>query len=319
MALTTGNMDHLIRSELWSAQLKEILEDELDAQRWVKFMNDFPDGDLFTIPSLGQAAVQDITENQPVKYEALDQGEFNFQITEYIGSAHYITRKALQDSFYGQRVLSEFVPKERRAMMERLETDILATAGPSASQGGGQTADDTNSIDGFEHRFVASGTNEIMSVADFSKAKLSLKKANVPMSNLVAIVDPTVAYHLETSSNFVTFDSNPRWEGIVADSLTSGMRFVRNVYGFDVYESNYLDEANETISAVTTTAGVQNLFFSAEQSVVPFMGAFRQMPRVDSEFNKDLQREEYMTTMRYGLKLFRPENMVCILSDTDQV
>lgn len=319
MALTTGNMDHLIRSELWSRQLKEILLDELNSTRWVDFITEFPDGDTFTIPSVGPASVQDIRENQNPKYEALDQGEFNFQITEYLGSAHYITRKALQDSFYGQRVLSSFVPKERRALMERLETDILATPGPSAQQGGGQTANDLNAIDGFNHRFVASGTNEIMDPTDFSKAKLSLKKANVPMTNMIAIVDPTVGYALETSNNFVIFDQNPKWEGIVATGLTSGMRFIRNVMGFDVYESNYLDDANETIDGLTTAAGKQNLFFSAEQSVLPLMGAFRQAPKVDSEFNKDLQREEYITTMRYGLKLYRPENMVCVLSDTDQV
>ena len=97
------------------------------------------------------------------------------------------------------------------------------------------------------------------------------------------------------------------------------MRFIRNIYGFDVYESNYLPDANETISGVTTTAGKANIFFSASQEVLPFVGAWRQMPIVDSEFNKDLQREEYLTTARYGLKVYRPENLVVVLTDTDQV
>jgi hypothetical protein len=72
-------------------------------------------------------------------------------------------------------------------------------------------------------------------------------------------------------------------------------------------------------SAGTAAAGVNNLFFSAAQDVVPFIGSMRQPPKVDSEYNKDLQREEYVTTMRYGMKLFRPENLVVVLSDTDQV
>ena len=53
--------------------------------------------------------------------------------------------------------------------------------------------------------------------------------------------------------------------------------------------------------------------------VLPFVGAWRQMPTVESEYNKDRQREEYLTTARYGLKLFRPENLVVVGSDTDQV
>jgi hypothetical protein len=49
------------------------------------------------------------------------------------------------------------------------------------------------------------------------------------------------------------------------------------------------------------------------------VGSVRQAPRVDSEFNKDFQREEYVTTCRYGLKLYRPENVVVVVTDTDQV
>jgi hypothetical protein len=45
------------------------------------------------------------------------------------------------------------------------------------------------------------------------------------------------------------------------------------------------------------------------------MGAWRQMPEVDSEYNKDEQREEYVTTARYGVKLYRPEGLVVCLSD----
>ena len=95
--------------------------------------------------------------------------------------------------------------------------------------------------------------------------------------------------------------------------------FVRNVFGFDVYESNYLATANETIGGKTTTSGKANLFFSADSSVVPFIGAWRQMPTVYSEFNKDQQREEYLTVSRYGLDLYRDENLVVVLSDDDQV
>ena len=48
--MTTANMDRLTRSELWSNQLKDVLEDELGAQKWVDWMTEFPDGNTFTIP-----------------------------------------------------------------------------------------------------------------------------------------------------------------------------------------------------------------------------------------------------------------------------
>jgi len=97
------------------------------------------------------------------------------------------------------------------------------------------------------------------------------------------------------------------------------------VYGFDVYESNYVvDGLGETINgdvnnSVSVTNAAQNLFFSADPTVLPIVGAWRQLPEVDAEYNKDFQREEYVTTARWGLKLFRPENMVCALTDTTAV
>jgi hypothetical protein len=124
----------------------------------------------------------------------------------------------------------------------------------------------------------------------------------------------------------VNVSNNPRWEGIISSGMSTGMRFVKNIYGFDTYVSQNLkvNSGSESItpsggSAGTAAAGVNNLFFSAAQDVVPFIGSMRQPPKVDSEYNKDLQREEYVTTMRYGMKLFRPENLVVVLSDTDQV
>jgi hypothetical protein len=99
------------------------------------------------------------------------------------------------------------------------------------------------------------------------------------------------------------------------------MQFRFNIYGWDVYISQNLKAlaASETINSVTAASGVCNLFFSADSAALPIIGAVRQSPKVDSEFNKDLQREEYVTTCRYDFKLFRPENMIVVISDNDQV
>lgn len=314
---TTANTTVLTRSEVWSSQLKEVLMDELSAQGWVNWLSEFPDGDQFTIPSIGEATIRDYVEDTDIVFDSLDTGEFAFTITEYVSAGTYITEKARQDLFYASQLEGAFVSKQARALAEKIETDILALAGGGAS--GGQTASDTNSINGAEHRFIGTGTNETMAVADFAKALFALKKANVPSSSLVAIVDPSVEYELNTLTNIVNVSNNPRWEGIVTTGIGSGMVFTRNIFGFDVYVSNYLPTANETIT-LTTAAGKANIFFSAASSeILPFMGAMRQMPKVDGDYNMHKQREEYVTTARYGLKVYRPENLVCVLTDTDQV
>ena len=320
MSMTTGNTGHLRRSNLWSSQLKDVLEDELSAQAWVRWLTDFPDGDTFNVPSIGDLPVRNYAEDTPVVYDAMDTGNFTFTIGHYVSSGTYITKKAMQDGYYMNELVSSFVPKQARAIMEKLETDILALAAGGAS--GGQTASNTNAINGAAHRWVGSGTSEAIAVADFARALHSLKKANVPDVNLVAIVDPSVEYTLNTLTNLVNVSNNPMWEGVITSGLATGRRFVKNIFGFDVYTSNYLPKnQNETINAgtsLTTAAGVANIFFSASGSdLLPFLGAWRQMPTVDSEYNKDFQREEYVTTARYGLKVYRPENLVVVLTDTD--
>lgn len=311
---TTSNTDQLTRSELWSNQLKEVLMDELQAQKYVNWLSEFPDGDTFTIPSIGQATVSNYVENEPVVYSAMDTGEFQFTIGNYLSSATYITKKAKQNMFYMNQLVSGFVPKQARAIMEHVETTILALE----SQ---QTASNLNTINGGNHRFVAAGTSQAITLADFARAMYALKKANVPQRNMIGIVDPSVEFTLSTLSNLVNVSNNPKWEGIVADGIASDMKFSKNVYGFDLYVSNYLASGKtETINSVTvTTYGVANLFFSATSDILPFIGAWRQMPEVDPEYNKDFQREEFVTTARYGVKLYRPENLVVCLSATNVV
>lgn len=311
---SVANDQHLIRSNIWSPMLKEVLEDELLGLRYVKMLEGFPDGTTFNIPSIGQAEVYDYVEGQAVGYTGMDTGNFTFTITDYKASGTYITNQYKQDTFYLNEIVSSFVPKQHRALMKAMEIDIL-DVGPN-----GQTASDLNAINGGNHRWVGSGTNEAISPQDFALARYALAKANVPLTNLVAIVDPSVEYTLSTMTNLVNVSNNKAWEGIVRDGMSTGMRFRMNIYGFDVYVcQNLKNSIAETIDGRTTTVGVANLFFSAAPDVLPFVGAIRQAPKVDSEYNKDLQREEYVTTCRYGFKLYRPENLCVVITDTNVV
>lgn len=309
MSFATNNTDHIIRANLWSSDLKDVLEDQLFGMQFVNMITDFPDGDTMNIPSIGSAEVLDYEEGQAIRYTGMDTGNFTFSITDYKASGVYVTNKMKQDSYVMSQIISQFVPKQNRAIMSAIEADIMAL-GPEA-----QTSANLNNINGFAHRFVASGSGQALTIADFARAKLSLDKANVPQTGRVAIVDPVTEYHLATIANLVGLDANPMYEGIVNTGLATGMRFIRNIFGFDVYVSNYLKNGiTETIDSVSVTSGVANLFFSAAPDVAPFVGSLRQPPKVDSAYNHNLQRDEYVTTCRYGFKLFRPENMVVVLT-----
>jgi hypothetical protein len=312
---------NLVRAELWSDSLKDVLQDVLMGQHmFVNWMTNFPDGTTFTIPSLGELPMREVSEGQDVVYDAIDTGEFQFTINHYVESATYITDKAKQDSYYANQLIAAFEPKMRRAIEENLETNILALASS-------QTAANANSINGASHRFVATGsTNTVLSLEDFAYAKYALDKANTTRAR-VAVVDPSQEYVFNTMTNLVNVSNNPQFEGLINSGFvnqTTGMKFIKNVYGFDVYVSNYLDtiSGTEAINAdnrgsVTSPSGaVQNLFMSIGADETPFRGAWRQMLQVEFERNKDKRRDEYVMNGRYGLKLYRPEALVVALSST---
>lgn len=310
----TSNNDHLIRSALWSKDIKDVLLADLMGLKFVRMLQDFPDGSTINIPSIGQMDSLDYVEGQPVRYTAMDTGNFQFSINQYKSSATYITNQMKQDSFYMSELTSSFVPKQARALATAMEADMFAKCNA------GQTGGDPNLWNSARHRFVGAGAANTISVIDFAKANYALDKAYVPTQNRIAVVDPSCEYTLSTLTNIVNVSNNPTWEGVITSGLTSGMRFIKSIYGFDVYVSHFLpNNLSETVSGTAITNGVANLFFSGASDVVPLVGQVRQAPKVDSEYNKDLQRDEYVTTCRWGMKLFRPENMVIALTDTTQV
>lgn len=311
-----ANTNYLTRSQVWSRQLKQLLLDDLYAQRFVRVLGDFPDGYTINIPSIGEAQQADYVEGAAIKYNAMDTGNFQFSFDQYKYSANAISEKFKRDSFYSQDVIAAFVPRQHRVLMEGYETRVFAVGNA------GQTAGSVNAINGADHRWVGSGANNGISINDFARAQYALRKANVPLNNLCAILDPSTVYTLQTQTNVMNLLSpNPKWQSIVNENLATGFSFQFSLYGFDIYVSNYLPTiSSETISSTTVTNGVCNYLFSATPGdTQPWIGAFRQMPTVYSEFNKDLQQEEYLTITEYGIKLYRPENFVNIITATGVV
>lgn len=304
--------DHLVRTELWSSELKDILQEQLMGTKYVRMLNGFPDGNQFNIPSVGELPMREVAENTPVTYDSMDTGEFTFSIDRYVEAATFITDKAKQDSYYSQQLIGMFPTKMRRALDENLEGSVFALANT-------QTVDDTNTINGAAHRFVASGSsNTVLSLDDFAKAKYALDKAQAGGTR-VAIIDPSQEYVFNTLVGAQAFTNNPAFGGIVNGGFVNevtGMRFIRNIFGFDVYVSNFLaTPTDSTIDSVSVPASpVTNIFMSVGGDLTPFVGAYRQLPRVEYERNKDMRRDEYVMNARFGLKLYRPECLVGVIT-----
>lgn len=70
---STLNNEHLIRSQLWSSQIKEFLEDDLFATGYIDWITEFGDGDTLNIPSIGQMEARDYEEGQAVTYTGMDK------------------------------------------------------------------------------------------------------------------------------------------------------------------------------------------------------------------------------------------------------
>jgi hypothetical protein len=311
---TTSNSDSIIRSELWQVQLEEILHENLMGVPFVRQV-DFPDGTAFTMPSIGTPLVRDLPESAEVTFDALDTGETTITMNAPIIAANSLSQVLMEDSMWAAEAVASIPVEQAQAIMERFETDTLALA---MQQFGG--VDDENLINGVAHRKIASGTNEVIATTDFAFAGFSLKKAKIARKNLIAIVDPSVAFTLETLSNLSNVSNNARWEGIIETGIEQNFRFIRNIYGFDVFESNMLPTMNETIDGKTTTAGKANIFTSlARPSIAPFVLAWRRKPLLVSEWNNKKKQTEIDTTARWGSGLVRDENLVVIGSDTDQV
>lgn len=316
MTDTTANSEHLRRSEVWSTELKDTLEETLMGWRWVKTLTDFPDGDQFTIPSIGDLTTDDYVEDGEVTLRPMDTGEYTFAIDQYISSGTYITKKNQQDGFYMAEVEASFVPKQQRAIERHVEETTLA-AGDNL-----HTANDAVVINTASHRY-SGGNSGKLEFADFAYAAYALDKANVPAQGRVAIVDPSVAYETNILTNIVGLSNdNMRWDNIVEEGINTDLTFMKNIYGFDVYLSNFLpditdnalnDRTGSNPVDYSSTNGKASYFFSAIPDLLPWVGAWRQAPEVDYMYVPTKQRHEYITTARYGVKgRYRDENMVMV-------
>ena len=309
MALDTVNNSTLVRDNLWANEIKDVLQEELMLDKHIRWITEFPDGDTLNIPTLSEMTVRNYSEGAQITLDDPTTGNFTLTIDKYYQSGFKIPEKFRHDSFYVAQAESNFVGKLTRALMEQKESDV-------ANIQDSQTNSDPNTINGVDHRYCAVGTAEAITLADFQKAKLSLDKAKNMRGGRVAYVDPSATYELQQISNVIQQDvygSNAH----IKQGM-NGTTFVGRFAGFDLYESLFLDQAPETIVAtgvgsgsVTTATGYANMFLGEDT----FVGAMRAMPDMNSWYDENTRSDVHHVTTRYGLKLFRPESLVVVLTD----
>lgn len=310
-----------IREKIYNAALRSLLEPELMAQNFVDMVQGFTDGEIFTDIEIGNAAVRDYEEGNDIVLEGLDMGSREFRINRYKQSGHYITEKFTQDSFVSAKIASVVPGKEARAIAAHIEQDILDQMNKLAI---------ATAVEGIAHRWVsgydaASQTtvSGSLTISDFAMAATALHKCNY-FGPMVAIIPAFMEYAITQNPSFQgALNHQPMYEKIVRDGALSGTRFAFNIFGFDVYVSNFTpviasETANDLagVSKTATNCGVA-LFFANIPDYRPVRMAWRMMPKFEGAWNMYKRREEFVTICRYGLGEGEANNVCAVIVKQD--
>ena len=305
-----------VEAEIQSEFIYRNLHDGLLPSAFWRDVSEFNRGDSIRIPTIGEAQVQELEEDAPFIYNPIESGAVYLQITDFIGDAYYVTDVMRQDGTNVDALQEARASEGTRAIQEYFETRSFATLNA------GQTATDLNAVNGFAHRFVASGSTATIELADLILTRLAFDKAQVPQMGRVGFVDPVVAATLESKfQGTYNVDSNPMLQEILEEGFAKEARFVMNIFGFMIFTSNRLPEiASETIDSVSVTGGVANIFMCvADDNTKPLMVAWRQQPTTEGERNKDRKRDEFVTSARMGFGVARKDTYVIILTSATAI
>ena len=231
MAHNTTNSSAVVEQEVYSRFIVENLHDGLLPDAWSRNVSDFGSGDQLNIPVIGSATIQDVAEEVPMTYNAIDTGRVNLSITDYVGDAWSVSDILRQDGYLVEGLMSERAKEATRALQESFETRFLAVANA------GQTDANANNINGFAHRIASAETDDTATIDHFRKMKLAFDKAKVPQGGRIAIVDPVVEAKLNSLFNMTAVTSgstyNTKFEGLVQSGFERDHRFVANIFGWE--------------------------------------------------------------------------------------
>lgn len=308
MSQNRANSTAFIEAEQYSAFILRNLEDGLLPGVMYRNVSDFGSGSTLRIKTVGTVTIQDGAEEVPFDYSPIESGEVTLTITDYVGDAWYVTDELREDGAQVEALMSARSQESTRAIQETFETRFLRRCNTS------QTNANANLINGFAHRIASAAVNNVATLNHFIDMKLAFDKANVPMAGRVAIVDPVVAATLDKLIS-IGRDVTPFGEQILQNGWAREHQFIMNLYGWNIITSNRLQTGSFSDGTTTVTNGVANVFMCvADDNTKPIMAAWRRMPKVEGERNKDLRRDEFVTSSRWGMGTQRVDTLGILIT-----
>lgn len=308
MSQNRGNSTAFIEAEQYSAFILRNLQDGLLPGSFYRNVSDFGSGTTLHIKTVGTVTIQDGAEEVPFDYTPIESGEVTLTITDYVGDAWYVTDELREDGAQVEALMSARSSESTRAIQEIFETRFLKKANTS------QTNAAANQVNGFAHRIASAETNNVISLNHFISMKLAFDKANVPMAGRIAVVDPVVAATLDKTVSLAR-DVTPFGQKILENGFDREHTFLMNLFGWNIITSNRLDTGTFSDGTTSVSNAVANVFMSvADDNTKPIMAAWRRMPKVEGERNKDLRRDEFVTSARWGFGTQRVDTLGIVIT-----
>ncbi len=313
MSQNRANTTAFIEAEQYSAFILRNLHDGLLPQTFTRDVSDFGSGTTLHIKSVGTVTIQDGAEEVPFNYSPIESGEVTMTINNYVGDAWYVTDELREDGAMVEALMSARSLESTRAIQETYESRFLKRCNTA------QTNANANAVNGFAHRIASAvatvGSENTILLDHFIKMKLAFDKANVPMAGRIAIIDPVCAATLDKLVT-ITHDVTPFGQRILENGFDRDHQFLMNLYGWNIITSNRLDKGSFGDGTTTVTNGVANVFMCvADDNTKPIMAAWRRMPKVEGERNKDLRRDEFVTSARWGFGTQRVDTLGIVITD----
>ena len=321
--LTTTQNSAFIDAQVYDTFILDNLPAYLLPESFWRDVSMFGSGTTLNVKAIGEVTIQDMAEDVEPAFTPIDTNTLTMTITDWPGDAWYITDMLREDGAQIPALLAMRAQAAMRALAENHESRFYSALST------GQTNANVNLVNGRPHRWVAGGsggTNRLMTMEDIIAMTAAFDMANVPAEGRIAIFSPMTAATFNSLTNLVNVSNNPMFEGIVNEGFTRNHKFVKNVYGWDIYTSTLLPTktATEALNAssyqlandTAEIGDVANIFMCvADDNCKPAMHAWRRKVKTETWRDHKLERDAFKTTSRFGFGIQRTDTLGVIFTN----
>jgi len=313
----TGNSQAFIEAEQYSQFLIENLPDGMLPEVFARNVSDFQSGTTLNIKTVGTRTIQDVQEGVAMTFNPIDTGNVTLSITDYIGDAWAVSDELREDGAQVEQLSAAMAMESTRAVQETIESSFLSACNAA------QTVNTANNVNGVAHRFAGNGTGRAIELMDIAYMKYAFDKANVPANGRVLLVDPIVELTISEATSITSLANNPMFEGLVQEGWARDHKFLKNIFGFDIYTSNRLattvaesaltDRDGNTTAAVAGDV-VNVAMCVADDNTRPMMRADRRIASVEGWRENKLREDRFQTSARFGFGAQRVDTLGAIIT-----